>query len=297
METIWANADRVFFEHGVALRRVEASEWRCEAAVHYLSLPPTEFGRRYGLRPITAIMSMGAAPSYSLVFPARTGKALDVQLSELQQLTYAKKHSDYFRTTRSLIFLLYAVIYHTKRLAVHYADAIEHSIQFPHHTDADRVTTHSYEAFFEFDAMVTAAIRAIDSTRYALWQAYGEKCSVPSSLRRTIDNCRRLPDSVKDRVEDTWDSRLAYAKEYRDCIQHYVAVGSASWAMLTRIDNLFWTMLLRIPDNPEAKSAKLFTFDRNLDAMTYAWELVTDVFDLAALILQAAMVNDGNPEK
>jgi hypothetical protein len=241
-------------------------------------------------------MRMGVL-SYSLVFPARTGKALDVQLSELQQLTYAKKHAHYFHETRSLIFLLYALLYHTKRLAVHYVDTIAHHIEFPHPIDADRVTTHSYEAFFEFDALVTAAIRAIDSTRYTLWQAYGEKGSVPSSLRRTIATCRRLPHAVKERVEDTWDNRLAHAKEYRDCIQHYVAVGSASWAMLTRIDNLFWTMLLRIPDNPETKSAQHFTFDRDLDAMTYAWELVTDVFGLAVLILQAALADDAHSEK
>ena len=139
---------------------------------------------------------------------------------------------------------------------------------------------------------LSSAIRAIDSTRYAIWRVYGDNGSVPSSFRRTIDNCTRLPGALKQLAENLWDERLSHAKEYRDCIQHYVAVGSSSWAMLTRRNDLIWTMLLRIPDNPDVKSAKRFTFGSDLDAMTYGWELITDLFVLAGSIVQSVVADE-----
>lgn len=294
MNNIWDTAERILFEHGVVLHRDEVSNWQCESAVGQYSTSPNEITRQFGLRPITAKFRMGSALSYSLVFPSRVGKALNVQLSELQQLIYRKKHPTFFLVTRSLVYLLYAVIYHCERLAEHYSDAIAQQIKFAHHTNSDRVVTHCYEGFFEFDALITAVIRAIDSTRYAIWHAYGNDGSVPSSFRRTIDNCTRLPDMLKQLAEDVWDQRLSHAKEYRDCIQHYVAIGSSSWAMLTRVDDSVWTVLLRIPDNPEVKSAKSFTFARDLDAMTYGWELIGDLFGLAGSIVQSVLADKPN---
>ena len=51
-------------------------------------------------------------------------------------------------------------------------------------------------------------------------------------------------------------------------------------------------MLLRIPDNPEVKSAKKFTFGRDLDAMTYGWELITDLFVLTGSIVQSVLADE-----
>jgi hypothetical protein len=96
-------------------------------------------------------------------------------------------------------------------------------------------------------------------------------------------------------VENVWDNRLTHAKEYRDCIQHYVAVGAGSWAKLTHIDDLFWTMSVRIPDNPEAKAATKFTYDRDLEAMTYAWELATDLIGIAVLFIETTLLD--NPQR
>jgi hypothetical protein len=39
--------------------------------------------------------------------------------------------------------------------------------------------------------------------------------------------------------------------------------------------------MLRIPDNPQARSKELFTFALNRDALTYAWALVDEILDVA----------------
>jgi hypothetical protein len=294
MDSIWEMADRVVFERGVSLRRVDGIEWCCEAAVHRLSLSPADINVQYGLRPIIA--NLKSPCDGTLVFPPFAGRLLNVQVSLLHELI-AKNAANYFQITRSLMFLLDALIYHSERLALHYVDTVADHIRFPHHSERDWAMAAGNEAFFEFDALVTAAIRALDSTRNLIWRAYGQNGSVPSSLRRTIKSCQRLPDSVKERVSHIWDNRLTHAKEYRDCIQHYVAVGSSSWAKLTRIDDLIWTLSLRIPDNPEVKAATKFTYDRGLDAMTYAWELVTDVIGLAVLFVETTLLDDTNRDE
>lgn len=292
MTNIWDTAELVYFERGVVLRRNEASNWQCESAIRQYSISPDEFTQQYGLRPISAKFRTSPAMPYSPVFPSRAGRALNVQLSEQQQLVYKEKNSAYFLATQSLFFLLSAAIYHCERLAEQYAVAIAQHIKFPHHTNSDRVVTGCHEGFFEFDGLVTAVIRAINSTRYSIWRRYGGNGSVPNSFRRTIDKCEKLPSALKQLSDSLWDKRLSHAKEYRDCIQHYVAVGSSSVAMMTRVDNLIWTLLLRIPDNPEAKSRNSFTYKHDLDALTYGWELVGDLFTLTNCVIQSVSADE-----
>ena len=294
MNTFWDTAERIIFEQGVALHRDETSAWQYESEAGLHSISPSDITRQFGLRPITAKFRNSSAFSYSFVFPSRAGKVLNVQLSEQQQQIYGMKPPTFFTATQSLFYLLYAVIYHCERLAENYAEHREQMIKLPNPNNADRVVSHCYEGFFEFDALVTAVIRAIDATRYVIWRKYGRNGSVPSSFRRTIDNCTQLPHTLKQLAENLWDEHLSHAKEYRDCIQHYVSIGSSSWAMLSRKKDFIWTMLLRIPDNPEVKSAKKFTFNRDLDAMTYGWELITDLFFLTGSIVQSVL--SGEPK-
>ena len=297
MIDIWHDAERIYFEHGVVLLRVDESNWQCESAVRQYSTSPNEIIHQFRLRPILAKYRTTPDFPYSMVFPSHTGKALNVQLSELQQLIYKEKNSAYFIATQSLFFLLTAAIYHCERIAEQYAASLAQMIKFPNPKNADRIVTACYEGFFEFDALVTGVIRAVDSTRYIIWREYGAKGSVPSSFCRTIDNCINLPDTLKQLSESLWDKRLAHAKEYRDCIQHYVAVGSSSWAMMTRVGELIWTLLLRIPDNPEAKSAKKFTYKLDLDAMTYAWELIGDLFTLTNCVIHSVLEKNKEAKK
>lgn len=292
MNNFWDTAERIIFEQGVALHRDETSDWQCESEAGLYSASPSDITLHFGLRPITAKFRNNSVLSCSFVFPSRFGKALNVQLSEQQQQIYRKKSPTFIPATQSLFYLLHAVIYHCERLAENYADHREQMVKLPNPNNADRVVTHCYEGFFEFDALVTAVIRAIDATRYVIWRKYGRNGSVPNSFRRTIDNCTQLPDTLKQLAENLWAEHLSHAKEYRDCIQHYVSIGSSSWAMLTRRNDLIWTMLLRIPDNPEVKSAKNFTFNRDLDAMTYGWELITDLFFLTGSIIQSVLADE-----
>jgi hypothetical protein len=48
-----------------------------------------------------------------------------------------------------------------------------------------------------------------------------------------------------------------------------------------------WTCSVLIPDNPEARSAKKFTYKSNIDALTYGWELANEIVDVAYELISA----------
>jgi hypothetical protein len=44
-------------------------------------------------------------------------------------------------------------------------------------------------------------------------------------------------------------------------------------------------IMVRLPDNPEEKSTRDFKFDQGLDALTVAWEYVSEFFAFTDIIL------------
>ena len=76
-----------------------------------------------------------------------------------------------------------------------------------------------------------------------------------------------------------------------DCIHHYVPVdrGMAS-AEMNRLQSGIWTTTILIPDNPEARSTRAFTFDLHRDALSYSWELAHTIILLSAEVVDADAV-------
>lgn len=269
----WDYAEAVFLERGVLLERNGDSEWCYGTASRPAPVAPSPVNApsALGLRPIVVrCRSIGTETRYSTVLPSKPGRLLNTTLSELRQFVYKRKNGISFLKTQSLFFLLNALIYHCEKLASEYSHVLKEHGNAPYSKDVDRVVTACHEAFFEFDALVTAAIRAIDSTRQVVWDAFGGNGSVPSSFSRTVRGSVRLPVGLRKKLESFESTRLVHAKEYRDCIQHYVAVGSSSWGMLYRVMEHVWALIVRIPDNPESRSARRFKFEAEYDALTYA---------------------------
>jgi hypothetical protein len=49
---------------------------------------------------------------------------------------------------------------------------------------------------------------------------------------------------------------------------------------------------LRLPDNPEGKSQPAFKFEKNVDALTYGWELANEVMNVATVIFSRIPAQD-----
>jgi hypothetical protein len=83
--------------------------------------------------------------------------------------------------------------------------------------------------------------------------------------------------------------------DYRDCIQHYVPVDFPNSSIhMQKLDNSTWTAQMILPDNPSAKARAQFTYDKMRDALSYGWEVATEVLEVAEAISEAIAVKKGD---
>jgi len=143
--------------------------------------------------------------------------------------------------------------------------------------------------YFEFEAFVSSIRRAYDSMRYTLWQRYEEGSgSVPRSLEALLNRSRNLPENLRARLSTSWANFGVPITAYRDCLHHYVPLTEYGAPLLLKREHLgAWTLLARVPDNPAARAARLFTFERGLDALTYSYDCLDEVINMATIAAES----------
>jgi hypothetical protein len=62
---------------------------------------------------------------------------------------------------------------------------------------------------------------------------------------------------------------------------------------MQKLDNGTWIAQMIIPDNPSAKARAQFTYDKMRDALSYGWEVATEVLEFAEAISEAIAVRKG----
>jgi len=150
----------------------------------------------------------------------------------------------------------------------------------------DFVFSGQVEPYFEFEALVTAAVRTFDTLRFPLWKAFGGCGSTPNSFARVLDRIT-LPSELADLGRRS-HALFLEAKEYCHCIQHYAHFGARlPFARVTLLPADLWSMSAKIPDNPSAKAYDLFTFDRDLDALSFGWEFASGTINALDQVVRA----------
>ena len=192
-------------------------------------------------------------------------------------------------------YLVGAVAYHCERMAEscaticrQYADICAlHASSGGRNSDR-AIFQNQTEPYYEFDAAITAARRAYDISRFLIWRRFGRAHKVPNSFARLLKADSNLPEDLRSRLEKSWTEFGARLSDYRDCIQHYVPVdfGFAS-ASLEKVGGAFWSVRIRIPDNPEARSSKAFTFAKGLDALSYSREIAEELLTVMTLVIDS----------
>jgi hypothetical protein len=201
----------------------------------------------------------------------------------------------------NLAYVVGAVVYHCKCLADCYALIARNMLQISSKPGYPDVQHSSYgyqlEPYYELDALLTAARRAYDASRYVLWTVYGPgRGHLPSNFKKTIPACKKLPQELRETLVTSWETYGEELTRYRDCITHYSPVDFAlGTASMQRLPDGIWSVLMRIPDNPAAKSQAAFTFARRLDALTYGWELCNEIVRIATAIVKSLPRDSSKP--
>lgn len=281
---------RAIFEGGIEVSgrqhalQLEAPTFRSVVA---------EVRQRYGVRPIVVVYRHCRGESEQLLH-MEDGHHMGLDLNNIQSPA-----PHLFRLSLPLMYTAGAVVHHCTQLAVAYSNICASYFelkQLPESAPTSVLEVHgtytsseTAAAWYELDALLTAARRTYDATRFLLWQAFGSGDSVPRNFIRAVRACTKLPPHLRAELQRSWTTNCEKLTDYRDCLMHYAPLNPGmAEARMTRVDGRTWTMSALLPDNPETKSAERFTFARRLDALAYGWSVAAETVRIAGRIVEEA---------
>ena len=277
----WEQFDKVTFERGICIRRHETGDWFYINSANPLSVSdPNTVMTNFGVRPVLAEGS-NQNDRVSFLLPAIRGRLLEIYRSELELL-------------KPLKYVMGSMLYHCSALARLYAEEcttfVEQTtgkIVSDSNTSSekeDTLVTRVEAPFYEFETLITKIILGYEYIRYPIWRKYKSGKETPRNFSDAIKKCK-FPPAIEKRIILSEEHCYSPAKKFRHCIQHNQDIGSSSWCIFEKKYQLLWLFRARLPDNPEEKSANAFKFDHELDALTVAWEYVSEFFALTDILL------------
>jgi hypothetical protein len=226
-------------------------------------------------------------PIFKTILNAATGRALNVTVIELNQHMFS---ADRLFHVRYLQYLFSALNYHCKQMVGLYADCtvqMEKVSRIPKFGTDDHVMRPGHEEmYFEFDAIVSVALRLYDAPGPLLWNVFSKKKGgCPKHIPDVLKACAGIPEQLRNELSRSWQTFGPRLKDYRDCVHHHTSLEmQLGTADLIKNAQGLWTTLLRIPDNPDVKSSKAFKLTQRLDAMQYSLDVLREhAANLAAI--------------
>jgi hypothetical protein len=281
-------ADQIIYEQGMTVRR-ETDHWslqNLDGGAGVAIDDPFILAARYGLRPVVIGGMNGNSYAELLLAPGASLTYFFVGTNQIQAALL--KDAEGFEQGLAVVYLLNALEHHCLTLAKRYSANCASYSRFPSMTEERSDFAHfggDRSIYCEFDALITCVRRTYDALRYLLWRHFGERTTCPSAFYKAYPKCTRLPQSLRMRLHESWETFGKNVTEYRDCLQHYVPVNRPqSTQFMHRLDEGQWTGRALIPDNPEVRSYRLFKFTRMTDALSYGWDASHELQDISIAI-------------
>jgi hypothetical protein len=277
----WDQFDRVTFEKGICIRKYESGEWFYANSEHPVSVPdPDVVLTSLGVRPVLAEGPYGNE-RVSFLLPAVKGRLLEIYRDELD-------------LPQPIKFLMGAMLHHCAALARLYAEECAGFVaQWPGEMAGGdnpawekrgRVNVKMEAPFFIFEALLTKIIVGFEYVRFPIWRKYDSGSGTPRNFGDTIERCN-FSSRMGERARFSWEHCYLPAKKFRNCIHRCLDIGSTSWCRFEKQMPSLCIFMARLPDNPEEKSAGDFRFEQELDALSVAWEYVSEFFAMTDILL------------
>ena len=280
---------RIIFEGGLEARSDESGAWSFlpiqATAVDFASL---RLEASYGVRPILMIETHPSGKELETGLFSTEGGPAPNPMPLLDTFSPVSLITPF----RSLKYVMGAVLYHFGQLARHYAETwrVFHANIAAHNVESDLVNFSQHglqeHGYYEFDALVTNVVRCYETMRFPLWNVFGGQATLSKTgprkgYARTLKACEGLPAELSTYLKLDWDKFGRRADAYRDFIHHYFPLDRGfSQSRMVRVGDNVWSGSMLIPDNPEEKSPRRFRFNSDIDALTFAWELTTQLLKL-----------------
>lgn len=274
----WEQFDRVTFEKGICIKKHDTGGWSYLNSEEPMFVSdPKNIMVSLGVRPVLA-EGFNDHNRVSFILPAMRGRLLEIYLSEMD----LPKH---------LAFIMGSMLAHCSSLARFYSEECSWFIEnYAKKIDEKvrpsqkRIFVRSGEPLYAFEALVTKIIVGYEYLRFPIWKRYKSGKDSPRNFLETVKNCK-FPSAMEKRIQLSIESCYLPAKKFRGCIREHIRIGSSSWCLFEKNIHSLWLFAARLPDNPEERSANDFQFDQGLDALSVAWEYVSEFFSLIDIIL------------
>ncbi len=269
------NTDRIVYEGGVELKRLSEGKWSCASMEdQQFEISPQHVDKDLQLRVVLINLRVADDCSTQSLVPVRRKRLIIFELSEIDQRLLSKNVSFYHAS--NLIYLCRASSYHCHRLCEVYCELSRDQREFVTKYPVNKkhqswILSYRPEGYYEFDALMGVVRRAYEAAKFILWSEFGAKHDTPDNFARVLDLIKdRIPAQLYERLSQSWMNYGTRVKDYRDCIHHYCHLAKGPpYALAKRLGNGIWAVSLFIPDNPEERSPKSFTYEKKLDAMIY----------------------------
>ena len=277
----WDQFDRVTFERGICIERDLNGAWRYLNSRQPIAVSnPGNVLASLGVRPVLA-EGRHESGRVSFLLPSTKGHLLDIYRDELT-------------LPKPMPFMMDAMLFHCSTLTKAYADACIRFVDASPKNSAGVETSSGRSEnpvvielaapFFQFDALLTTLIIGYEAIRQPILKVHASGKETTRSFA-DIATTGKLSSAIQKRLQLSRDNCYLPAKRFRHCIHHHLDIAPSSWC---RFENKFlslWSLKVGLPDNPTQKSAAAFTFEKELDVLTVAWEYVSEFFALADTML------------
>lgn len=282
--SILDHAVRLTLEGGVEYVRSETQTWVLDQPI---LRPGTSRFEAADNRLIMATIPVGTGRLVPFLLRPQPGRALDLEQQEFMAGIGSTSSVLRGNTAIAVAYHAGAVVHRCKRLCEEYVQCVRTFTWIPSlgSPDTDRVIMAGAAGpYYEFDATLASAMRFYDYLRFAIWRIAHPNDHPPSSMRKLLKSVDLLPAELGKRLKKTIPF-FKRAKEYRDCIEHYCPMHWANCgADMRRSERGVWRMHAWLPDNPEARKASAFEYNKGIDALSFAWELTAEIVSLATFL-------------
>jgi hypothetical protein len=272
-----------------------------EGGLTAYSAPESQLIRqKHGLRPVLSTLASSTGDLDFLLSGTGIGGALNRRVSPLNSKTV--KNGRLLPKAFALSYDVGATLHHCASLAKAYGSIVNNfqrtlSIESNPISKSDLVVFgNQEEPYYELDALLSASRRAYDKIGHYVWHAFeGAGGGMPDNMSQTLDRLKTCPQPLANRLRNSWTTVGERLKDYRDCTQHFASVDIGFGAvMMKNLREGVWRAWARIPDNPEVKSKKRFTYRLELDALSYGWNVANEVVLLTREALDATSVSENS---
>jgi hypothetical protein len=275
---------RIIFENGIELAKEANGEWVVQSTRdERIVRTPEQITDLYAVTAVAVEFDRKNMPATTPLFVGRNSKPpfYVVQPMYIQEVIDKGAYS--LMNLLHLTYIMNAAIYHCVQMACNYSSITSTYVKWPFpvdHVQSEKVNlSNQYEAYFEFDAFLSALRRVFNAYRFAIWELFEKGKGQPhKSFESLLKKSGKLPQDLHGLLKHSWSEYGDKIKVYRDAIHHYVPLSHLrSLAEMERIDGSIWTTKFRIPDNPESHDPVKYTYKNNLDALNYSVKVMREM--------------------